>query len=107
MNGFRPILPKAPTLIGSKPSLARWHAGTGRHTHTYLAPGLIRAIDFALHNVILQCTIPERQVSVRRKHPMANTPNYEIPGEMRDFAEKSVEQARKAIDGFMGAVQKT
>ena len=36
-----------------------------------------------------------------------NTPNYEIPSEMRDFAEKSVEQARKAIDGFMNAAQKT
>ena len=36
-----------------------------------------------------------------------NTPNYEIPTEMRDFAEKSVEQARKAIDGFMSAAQKT
>jgi len=32
---------------------------------------------------------------------------YQIPAEMRDFAEKSVEQARKAIDGFMGAAQKT
>jgi phasin len=32
---------------------------------------------------------------------------YEIPAEMRDFAEKSVEQARKAIDGFMSAAQKT
>ncbi len=40
---------------------------------------------------------------------MANgqTPNYEIPAEMRDFAEKSVEQARKAMDGFIGAAQKT
>ena len=36
-----------------------------------------------------------------------NTPNYESPTEMRDFAEKSVEQARKAIDGFMSAAQKT
>lgn len=35
------------------------------------------------------------------------TTGYEIPAEMRDFAEKSVEQARKAIDGFMGAAQKT
>jgi phasin len=35
------------------------------------------------------------------------TTGYEIPEEMRDFAEKSVEQARKAIDGFMGAAQKT
>src|SRR4029453_5044848 len=33
--------------------------------------------------------------------------NYEIPTEMRDFAEKSVEQARKAFDGFLGAAQRT
>jgi phasin len=32
---------------------------------------------------------------------------YEIPAEMREFAEKSVQQARKAFDGFMGAVQKS
>ena len=32
---------------------------------------------------------------------------YEVPPEMRDFAEKSVEQARKAFDGFMGAAQRT
>lgn len=31
---------------------------------------------------------------------------YEVPTEMRDFAEKSVEQARKAFDGFVGAAQK-
>lgn len=34
-------------------------------------------------------------------------PNYDIPPEMRDFAEKSVDQARKAMDGFIGAAQKT
>ena len=33
--------------------------------------------------------------------------NYEIPTEMRDFAEKSVDQARKAFDSFMGAAQRT
>jgi len=32
---------------------------------------------------------------------------YEVPREMREFAERSVSQARKAFDGFMGAVQKT
>jgi phasin len=44
-----------------------------------------------------------------KEHVMAaNQPQgYEIPPEMRDFAEKSVEQARKAIDGFMSAAQKT
>jgi phasin len=31
---------------------------------------------------------------------------YEVPTEMRDFAEKSVEQARKAFDGFLNAAQK-
>lgn len=31
---------------------------------------------------------------------------YEIPGEMREFAEKSVDQARKAFDGFLGAANK-
>ena len=35
------------------------------------------------------------------------TSPYEIPTEMRDFAERSVAQARKAFEGFMGAVHKT
>ena len=35
-----------------------------------------------------------------------STPNYEVPTEMRDFAERSVEQARKAFEGFFGAAQK-
>jgi phasin len=35
-----------------------------------------------------------------------NQVSYEIPTEMRDFAEKSVEQARKAFEGFIGAAQK-
>ncbi|GLK67199.1 phasin family protein [Hansschlegelia plantiphila] len=28
-------------------------------------------------------------------------PGYDIPNEMRDFADQSVEQARKAFDGFL------
>ena len=31
---------------------------------------------------------------------------YQVPAEMRDFAEKSVDQARKAFEGFMGAAHK-
>ena len=31
---------------------------------------------------------------------------YEVPAEMRDFAEKSVDQARKAFDGFLTAANK-
>jgi phasin len=34
------------------------------------------------------------------------TPSYEVPAEMRDFAEKSVDQARKAFGGFLSAAQK-
>jgi len=34
------------------------------------------------------------------------TGNFEVPREMRTFAEQSVEQARKAFDGFMSAAQK-
>ena len=35
-----------------------------------------------------------------------NTPSYEIPTEMRDIAEKSVDQARKAFETFVSAAQK-
>jgi phasin len=31
------------------------------------------------------------------------TPKFEVPSEMRDLANKSVEQAKRAFDSFMGA----
>ncbi len=39
---------------------------------------------------------------------MAQDPNwnFDVPTQMRQFAEQSVEQARKAVDGFMTAAQK-
>jgi phasin len=37
---------------------------------------------------------------------MSTRPPYEVPPEMRDFAERSVEQARKAFDSFMTAAQR-
>jgi phasin len=38
---------------------------------------------------------------------MANEPwNFEVPTQMRQFAEQSLEQARKAVDGFIMAAQK-
>jgi len=37
---------------------------------------------------------------------MPNTP-FEIPNELRDFAERSVEQARKAFEGFVSVAQKS
>jgi phasin len=33
-------------------------------------------------------------------------PNFEVPAEMRAFAEKSVEQARQAFDSFISAAQR-
>ena len=37
---------------------------------------------------------------------MSNSP-FEIPNELRDFAERSVEQARKAFEGFLTVAQRT
>jgi phasin len=37
---------------------------------------------------------------------LANTP-FEIPNELRDFAERSVDQARKAFEGFVNVAHKT
>lgn len=33
--------------------------------------------------------------------------SYDIPIEMREFADRSVEQARRAFEGFVGAAQRT
>ncbi len=33
--------------------------------------------------------------------------SFEVPPEMREFAERSVDQARKAMEGFMGAAKRT
>ena len=40
---------------------------------------------------------------------MANDPmwNFDVPTQMRQFAEQSVEQAKKAVDGFLTAAHKT
>jgi phasin len=40
---------------------------------------------------------------------MANDPmwNLDVPTQMRQFAEQSVEQAKKAVDGFLTAAHKT
>lgn len=37
---------------------------------------------------------------------MIGKTSYEVPTEMREFAALSVEQARKAFDGFIGAARK-
>jgi phasin len=42
-----------------------------------------------------------------RKMAKDGMPNFEIPTQMRQFAEQSVEQAKKAVDGFMAAAHRT
>jgi phasin len=37
---------------------------------------------------------------------MTNSP-FEVPNELRDFAERSVEQAQKAFEGFLAVAQHT
>lgn len=37
---------------------------------------------------------------------MSNSP-FEVPNELRDFADRSVEQARKAFEGFLAVAQRT
>ena len=37
---------------------------------------------------------------------MKDMPNFEIPVQMRQLAEQSVEQAKKAVDGIMAAAHK-
>jgi phasin len=39
--------------------------------------------------------------------PTMTNPPFEIPNELRDFAERSVDQARKAFEGFVSVAQKT
>lgn len=38
---------------------------------------------------------------------MATTPSFEIPAELRTLAEKNVDEARKAFEGFIEAAQST
>jgi phasin len=51
-------------------------------------------------------TDPARRNSGDRQEMFMVDPIYQVPNEVRDFAEKSVEQARKAFEGFAGAAQK-
>jgi phasin len=43
----------------------------------------------------------------RRRGKMANEPwNFEVPTQLRQIAEQSLQQARQAVDGFISAAQK-
>lgn len=47
-------------------------------------------------------TVPTMEIE------MADNPwNLDVPTQMRQFAEQSVEQAKKAVDGFISAAHKT
>jgi phasin len=49
---------------------------------------------------------PRRRRKFVQGENSMTSPTYQIPTEVREFAEKSVEQARKAFEGFSGAAQK-
>jgi phasin len=48
---------------------------------------------------------PRKHLKEEASTDMANT-TFEIPNELRDFAERSVDQARKAFEGFVSVAQK-
>ncbi len=50
-------------------------------------------------------TVGANSLSEPKGKKMSNSP-FEIPNELRDFAERSVEQARKAFEGFLTVAQR-
>src|SRR5579871_3468110 len=48
---------------------------------------------------------PNRVAGSEKGMKMSNSP-FEIPNELRDFADRSVEQARKAFEGFLTVAQR-
>ncbi len=53
--------------------------------------------------------MPQENATMPKKAddmPAGLPPGLEIPNELRDFADRSVEQARKAMDGLLTAAQK-
>jgi phasin len=63
---------------------------------------------FRAHDGARQHDAGQRSCGIDGGNTMANDPNwnFDVPTQMRQFAEQSVEQARKAVDGFMTAAQK-
>jgi hypothetical protein len=43
------------------------------------------------------------EIAAHSRHPVAQNP-FEVPQQMRDLAERNIEQARVAYDQFMGAM---
>jgi phasin len=81
MHGFPPITLMRPLLISRAPTRP-----------ICVAKEAIRAMMSA-----------EAEEETR----MATEPwNFDVPTQLRQFAEQSLEQARKAVDGFMDAAQK-
>ena len=50
--------------------------------------------------------LKRRRAANPAEKKLSNTP-FEVPNELRDFAERSVDQARKAFEGFVTVAQKT
>src|SRR6516225_6528046 len=68
-------------------------------------PGTKSLAEFSSEMSGITTTYAQKNGNFAGGAEMAETP-YQIPTEMRDFAEKSVEQARKAFESFMGAAHK-
>jgi phasin len=93
---------KAARARKSSPAKARSSKRQARKVKPPTAPASVAAkgVD-AIAPVAADATADPKKAKKSKQQ------SYEIPPELRDFAEKSVEQARKAIDGFMGAARKT
>ena len=89
---------KAARARKSSPAKARSSKRQARKVKPPTAPASVAAKGVeAIAPVAADATAnPKKSMNTKQQ-------SYEIPSELRDFAEKSVEQARKAIDGFMGA----
>jgi phasin len=53
-----------------------------------------------------ECRFPRYRYK-RQEETMTATSQFDIPPEMRAFAEKSVEQAKHAVEGFIASAQRT
>src|SRR5947208_15828523 len=60
--------------------------------------------EIAIYLGKLGAMIPQSRTQGREA---TMTTQFEVPVDLRDFAQKSVEQARKAFEGFVAVAQKT
>src|ERR1700676_3768107 len=71
-------------------------------------PGTLQMPRFAVTIACDNTNAAQRSAGSTEEIHMANDPSwyFDVPIQMRQCAEQSVEQSRKAVDGFMTAAQK-